>query len=210
LRISEVFHSLQGEGVLIGTPTVFVRTCGCNLECVWCDTIYAREEEGTEMSPSDVIEKVKGYGTPFVCLTGGEPLLQRDVFKLIDLLLKDSFHVSVETNGSLPLEDLPCSDNLLISMDIKCPSSGMSARMLMENLELLSPADQLKFVVADENDLLFAEEVLREHQVLCPVILTPVGGLDLRPVAEWALRKRLRVRVLPQLHKIIWGERRAV
>ncbi|MDD1769242.1 MAG: radical SAM protein [Methanomassiliicoccales archaeon] len=210
MRISEVFHSLQGEGVLIGTPTVFVRTCGCNLECVWCDTIYAREEEGTEMSPSDVIEKVKGYGTPFVCLTGGEPLLQRDVFKLIDLLLKDSFHVSVETNGSLPLEDLPCSDNLLISMDIKCPSSGMSARMLMENLELLSPADQLKFVVADENDLLFAEEVLREHQVLCPVILTPVGGLDLRPVAEWALRKRLRVRVLPQLHKIIWGERRAV
>jgi len=210
LRISEVFHSLQGEGVLIGTPTVFVRTCGCNLECVWCDTVYAREEEGTEMSPSDVIEKVRGYGTPFVCLTGGEPLLQKDVFKLIDLLLKDSFHVSVETNGSLPLEDLPCSDNLLISMDIKCPSSGMSARMLMENLELLSPADQLKFVVADENDLLFAEEVLREHQVLCPVILTPVGGLDLRPVAEWALRKRLRVRVLPQLHKIIWGERRAV
>ncbi|MDD1773728.1 MAG: radical SAM protein [Methanomassiliicoccales archaeon] len=210
MRISEVFHSLQGEGVLIGTPTVFVRTCGCNLECVWCDTVYAREEEGTEMSPSDVIEKVRGYGTPFVCLTGGEPLLQKDVFKLIDLLLKDSFHVSVETNGSLPLEDLPCSDNLLISMDIKCPSSGMSARMLMENLELLSPADQLKFVVADENDLLFAEEVLREHQVLCPVILTPVGGLDLHPVAEWALRKRLRVRVLPQLHKIIWGERRAV
>jgi len=201
---------LQGEGVLIGTPTVFVRTCGCNLECVWCDTVYARKEDGTEMSPSDVLEEVSDYETLFVCLTGGEPLLQEDVFELIDLFLKNSFHVSIETNGSILLEDLPCSDHLLISMDIKCPSSGMSGRMMMENLELLSPADQLKFVVADENDLLYAEKVLKEYQVLCPVIVTPVGGLDLRPVAEWVLRRKLRVRVLPQLQKIIWGQRRGV
>lgn len=201
---------MQGEGVLIGTPTVFVRTCGCNLECVWCDTVYARKEDGTEMSPSDVLEEVSDYETLFVCLTGGEPLLQEDVFELIDLFLKNSFHVSIETNGSILLEDLPCSDHLLISMDIKCPSSGMSGRMMMENLELLSPADQLKFVVADENDLLYAEKVLKEYQVLCPVIVTPVGGLDLRPVAEWVLRRKLRVRVLPQLQKIIWGQRRGV
>jgi 7-carboxy-7-deazaguanine synthase len=210
LRISEIFHSLQGEGVLIGTPTVFVRTCGCNLECVWCDTAYAREEEGTEMSLSDVLKRVSDCGIPFVCLTGGEPLLQKDIYEMIDVFLKNSFHVSIETNGSVSLEEVPCSNDLLISMDIKCPSSGMSGRMMMENLELLSPADQLKFVVADEKDLLFAEKILKEHGVLCHVILTPVGGLDLRPVAEWVLRKKLRVRVLPQLQKIIWGQRRGV
>lgn len=210
MRISEIFHSLQGEGVFIGTPTVFVRTCGCNLECVWCDTKYAREEQGTEMSPSEVVEKVKGYDTPHVCLTGGEPLLQKDMFELVELLLKNSLHVTIETNGSMSLEELPCSDGLLISMDIKCPSSGMSERMMMENLELLSPADQLKFIIADEEDILFAEKVLKEHEILCPVIVTPVGGIDLRQLAERVLKKRLNVRVLPQLQKIIWGERRGV
>jgi len=210
MRISEIFHSLQGEGVLIGTPTVFVRTCGCNLECIWCDTKYAREEEGTEMSPSEVVERVRGFDTPYVCLTGGEPLLQKDMFELVELLLKNSLHVTIETNGSLSLEELPCSDGLLISMDIKCPSSGMSERMMMENLELLSPADQLKFVIADEEDIHFAENVLKKHRVLCPVIMTPVGGIDLRRLAERVLKKRLNVRVLPQLQKIIWGERRGV
>jgi 7-carboxy-7-deazaguanine synthase len=187
-----------------------VRTCGCNLECVWCDTLYARKEEGIDMSPYDVLEKVSDHGTPFVCLTGGEPLLQKDVLEFIELLLNSSFHVSIETNGSISLEELPCSADLLISMDIKCPSSGMSERMMMENLELLSPADQLKFVVADEDDLVYAEKVLKEHRVLCTVIVTPVGGLDLRPVAEWVLSRKLQVRVLPQLQKIIWGQLRGV
>jgi 7-carboxy-7-deazaguanine synthase len=162
------------------------------------------------MSSLEILERVGGFKTPFVCLTGGEPLLQKDVYELIDLLLENSHHVSVETNGSIPLEDLPCSDSLLISMDIKCPSSGMSERMLVGNIELLSPADQLKFVVADEGDLIYAEKVLRDHKILCPVVITPVGGLDLRPVAEWVLKRKLRARVLPQLQKIIWGPWRGV
>jgi 7-carboxy-7-deazaguanine synthase len=189
-------------------PTVFVRTCGCNLQCEWCDTTYARIEEGIEMSPLDILEKVRGFESRFVCLTGGEPLLNKDVYKLIDILLQNAFHVSIETNGSISLEDLPCSDNLLISMDIKCPSSGMSDRMKLENLELLSPTDQLKFVVADKDDFSFAVRILKEHQVQCPVIVTPVGGLDIRPVAEWVLKSRLQVRVLPQLQKLIWGQQR--
>ncbi len=189
-------------------PTVFVRTCGCNLQCEWCDTTYARIEEGIEMSPLDILEKVKGFKSRFVCLTGGEPLLNKDVYKLTDILLQNAFHVSIETNGSISLEDLPCSDKLLISMDIKCPSSGMSDRMKLENLELLSPADQLKFVVADKDDFSFAVKILKEHQVQCPVIVTPVGGLDIRPVAEWVLKSGLHVRVLPQLQKLIWGQRR--
>ncbi len=160
------------------------------------------------MSPLDILEKVSGFESRFVCLTGGEPLLDKDVYRLIDLLLQNAFHVSIETNGSISLEDLPCSDNLLISMDIKCPSSGMSDRMKLENLELLSPADQLKFVVADKDDFSFAVKILKEHRVQCPVIVTPVGGLDIRPVAEWVLKSGLQVRVLPQLQKLIWGQRR--
>lgn len=210
MRISEIFRSLQGEGVQIGLPTVFVRTCGCNLRCSWCDTAYARVEEGEEMSVPEIIDRVRSYKTLQVCLTGGEPLLQKDVYTLIDRLLEGSFRVSVETNGSLPIDEMPCSENLLISMDIKCPSSGMADRMVMGNIELLAPTDQLKLVVAEEADLRFAEKVLKENKVVCEVIFTPVGGLDLKPLAEWVLKKGLQARVLPQLQKIIWGQRRAV
>lgn len=210
MRISEIFRSLQGEGVQIGLPTVFVRTCGCNLQCSWCDTAYASAKEGEEISVPEIVDRVRSYKTLQVCLTGGEPLLQKDVYTLIDRLLEGSFRLSVETNGSLPIDEMPCSENLLISMDIKCPSSGMVDRMVMGNIELLAPTDQLKFIVAEEGDLLFAEKVLRENKVVCEVIFTPVGGLDLRPVAEWVLKKGLQARVLPQLQKIIWGQRRGV
>ncbi len=196
--------------MLIGTPTVFVRTAGCNLRCNWCDTEYARSEKETEQSVQEVVDQVRRFKTRHVCVTGGEPLLQKDTFRLVSTLLDNHHKVSVETNGSISLEDLPCSEDMLISMDMKCPSSGMEERMDLSNLELLSPADQLKFIVADEKDMLYAVDVLRKNEVLCPVIFTPVGGLDIRPVAEWVLKKKLGVRVLPQLHKIIWGEKRGV
>jgi 7-carboxy-7-deazaguanine synthase len=194
---------------LIGTPTVFVRTAGCNLECAWCDTPYSKKG-GDEMSVSEILAKVKEYETHFVCVTGGEPLYQEESVKLIDELLRAGFHVTVETNGSISLEDLPCSMNMMISMDLKCPSSNMHEQMDLTNLELLSPIDQLKFVVANREDMMYAAKILKDHKIECNVIFTPVGGLALEPVADFVLKKRLNVRVLPQLHKLIWGDKRAV
>ena len=209
MKICEIFRSLQGEGTLIGTPTVFVRTAGCNLECAWCDTPYAKKE-GDEMTVHEILEKVKAFETHFVCVTGGEPLFQKESVKLIDDLLKAGYHVSVETNGSISLEDLPCSMNMMISMDIKCPTSGMQEQMDLSNLELLSPIDQLKFVVANREDMMYATKILRDYKVESIVIFTPVGGLDLEPVADFVLKKKLNIRVLPQLHKLIWGDKRGV
>jgi 7-carboxy-7-deazaguanine synthase len=209
MRISEIFRSLQGEGVLIGTPTVFIRTVGCNLDCSWCDTEYAREG-GEEFSIEQIMAELDKHKTQFICLTGGEPLMQKDVIKLLDTLIDKCYHVTLETNGSLPLEDVPCSENMLISMDIKCPSSGMEERMLMSNIELLSPADQLKFIVADIDDLMYAEDILNSYEVKSNVIFTPVGGMELEPVARFVLSRQINARVLPQLHKLIWGERKGV
>jgi 7-carboxy-7-deazaguanine synthase len=209
MRVSEIFYSLQGEGVLMGTPTTFVRTVGCNLDCSWCDTQYA-QEGGTEMTVEQVFREVERHRVPFVSLTGGEPLLQDEIYRLIGTLLETDHHVTVETNGSVPLDRIPVSDEVMISMDVKCPSSNMSDRMVMENLEFLAPRDQVKFVIVDRVDYLYARKVLREHEVNCPVIMTPAGGTDLKPLVEWVLADRLMVRVLPQLHKLIWGERRGV
>lgn len=209
MRICEIFYSLQGEGTLIGVPTTFIRTTGCNLDCRWCDTVFAREE-GEEMSVPEIIREVDAKESPMVCVTGGEPLLQKGIYRLLESLLSRSYHVTLETNGSLPLDEVPCNEMLMISMDLKCPSSGMWDQMLMENIEVLSPYDQLKFVIAGDEDMDHVREVLGTYDVNCPVIVTPVGGMDLRPLAEWALDNRLQVRVLPQLHKIIWGERRGV
>jgi 7-carboxy-7-deazaguanine synthase len=209
MRISEIFRSLQGEGVLIGTPTVFIRTVGCNLECSWCDTEHAREG-GEELSIEQIMTELDKHKTQFICLTGGEPLIQKDAIKLLDMLVDKGYHITLETNGSLPLEDVPCAENMLISMDIKCPSSGMEERMLMSNIELLSPADQLKFVVADIDDLMYAEDILKNHEVRSNVIFTPVGGMELEPVARFVLSRKINARVLPQLHKLIWGDRKGV
>ncbi len=209
MMVSEIFFSLQGEGVLMGTPTTFVRFVGCNLDCSWCDTKYAREG-GIEMSIDQIFDKVESFDTPFICLTGGEPLLQADIYKLIETLLDNSYHVTIETNGSIPLDRIPNSEDVLISMDVKCPSSGMSDKIVYDNLEFLSPRDQLKFIIADRVDYLFAIKMLREHEINAPIIMTPVGGADLKELADWVLHDKMFVRVLPQLHKLIWGEKRGV
>ncbi|OPY31020.1 MAG: molybdenum cofactor biosynthesis protein A [Methanomassiliicoccales archaeon PtaU1.Bin124] len=207
MKVCEIFRSLQGEGTLIGTPTTFIRLTGCNLDCNWCDTAYARNE-GKEMTVEQILMEVDELETHFVCVTGGEPLMQKGINELLEELLDDGYHVSLETNGSYSLEDLPCSMDLLVSMDVKCPSSGMEDRMVLENLELLSPVDQLKFIVADRSDMMYAFELLEKNPVQCNIIFTPVGGMDLKPVADFVLKKKLNARVLPQLHKIIWGDER--
>lgn len=205
MKVYSIFKSIQGEGRTMGAPTTFVRTSGCPLRCTYCDTKQAYED-GTVMDVESVISEVKKHGTRHVCLTGGEPLMQRDAMDVIRRLLEEGFKVVVETNGAMPLDEMPCDDDLSISMDIKCPSSGQSDKMLFSNLEMLGPADQLKFVVSDRADLDYAKEVIRKHSPKCEVILTPVGGTDLRWLAEEVLSDKLDVRVMPQLHKMIWGE----
>ena len=207
MRICESFRSIQGEGLMIGSLTYFVRLAGCNLSCSWCDTKYSNEEEGTEMSIDEIADLVKDDRN--ICITGGEPLLQDDVYPLMEELLRKGKTIVLETNGSVSLSKVPRDPRMIISMDIKCPSSGMQSRMDMSNLQILKQTDQLKFVVADRKDLEYAVSIIQKG-VDCNVIISPVGGMDIGPLADEVVERRLDVRVLPQLHKIIWGNKRSV
>lgn len=207
MKICEMFRSIQGEGKLIGVPTYFIRSIGCNLDCAWCDTKYSFEG-GTEMSIDEIVESARNER--YVCITGGEPLIQREFPELLDRLLAEGKHVTIETNGSLPLDRIPDSEDVLISMDVKCPSSGMTERMDWSNLALLRPKDQLKFVMADEADYDFAMDVLERYDPDTEVIFSPVGGLEARRIAERVVESGKDIRVLLQLHKIIWGNRKGV
>ncbi|MEM0342679.1 MAG: radical SAM protein [Thermoplasmata archaeon] len=205
MKIYSVFRSLQGEGLTIGAPTTFIRTSGCPLRCTYCDTPQAFDK-GEQMSVEEIMAKVKELGCHHVCLTGGEPLAQKDSLKLITRILDEGYHLVLETSGAISLEELPCVENLTISMDIKCPSSGEMDKMDFGNIELLGPTDQLKFVIADKTDYEYAKEIIEKYKPKCEVIFTPVGGKDLKELAEKVLKEGLSVRVLPQLHKFIWGD----
>jgi len=206
LNVHSIFKSIQGEGQLIGMPMIFIRLSGCPLRCTWCDSAEARDSKGETMNIDQIVEKVRKSAISAVCLTGGEPLAQRESISLMNRLVDLGLLVQLETSGALPIEEVPCSEKVMISMDIKCPSSGMDNRMKFTNIELLSPFDQIKFVVQDERDYQYAKQIISKYEPKCPVIMTPVGGIDLKFLAEKVLRDRLGVRVLPQLHKIIWGE----
>ncbi len=207
LRVHSVFKSLQGEGLMMGLPTVFVRLAGCPLKCSWCDTADARSvSSGKEMSIDEILAEVKKTRLTHVCLTGGEPLMQKESSTLINKLVDAGYFIQLETSGAISLEDVACSDNVMISMDIKCPSSGEQDKMDFSNIELLSQYDQLKFIIADEKDYLYAKKIMQEYNVNCPVIMTPVGGTDLEWLAKRVIRDKLIVRVMPQLHKLIWGD----
>ena len=208
MRICEIFNSIQGEGLTMGAPTVFVRAVGCNLRCSWCDTGYSFEG-GTEMTVDEILDEV---GDAFrVCFTGGEPMLQPDAVELIGRLVSRGIQVVLETNGSVDLSTVPGGPLVQISMDWKCPSSGMTGRMLESNLDILSGKDQLKLIIKDQGDLDFAVDFVRSHDITCPVIFGPVGGIDrLEWLVQRVLDEHLDVRVLPQLHKIIWGDRKGV
>lgn len=205
MKIYSIFKSLQGEGLTIGAPTTFIRTSGCPLRCTYCDTPQAFDK-GEQMTLDVILKKVRQMKSRHVCLTGGEPLAQKDAPKLVQMILDQGYHLVVETNGAMPLDELPCVENLTISMDIKCPSSGESEKMLFENIEVLGPTDQLKFIIQDDADYEFAKRIIDKYSPKCEVIFTPVGGKDLRGLAENVLKEGLDVRVLPQLHKFIWGD----
>ena len=193
---------------MMGVPTTFVRTVGCNLRCEWCDTQYSMDG-GEEMSLDAIMERIGDV--KHVCITGGEPMLQPEMPELLRRLVFAGKQVVLETNGSVDLSDVPSDPLMLISMDIKCPSSGMTDRMLYSNLSLLSRKDQLKFIVRDDDDFDFALDVLKRYPVDTNIIFGPVGGtVKLEWLVDKVLKSGVDVRVLPQLHKIIWGDKRAV
>ncbi len=209
MKINEIFYSIQGEGVHIGIPMVFVRFTGCNLRCEWCDTKYAFFE-GSQMNVEEVMKEIKKYRGRWVCITGGEPLLQEEVYTLIYQLLKEEYNILIQTNGSISLIDIPCEDTIFINMDIKTPSSKMQDKLLDSNLEILGKKDSIKFVIADEEDYKYMKLFLKEHEVESEVILQPEGNKNYKELVEKVLKDRLNVRVLPQLHKLIWGDQHGV
>lgn len=206
LRISEIFHSIQGEADAVGWPTVFVRLTGCPLRCTWCDTAYAFEG-GNWRSFDEILAEVAQYGARHVCVTGGEPLAQRRCLDLLARLCDAGYEVSLETSGALDISHVDARVRRV--MDLKAPGSGESARNLMGNLDHLGVRDQVKIVIADRADYEWAVAMLREHDLpaRCMVLFSPVyGRLEPRTLAEWILRDRLPVRLQIQLHKVLWGE----
>jgi 7-carboxy-7-deazaguanine synthase len=209
MKINEIFYSLQGEGLLVGIPSIFVRTSGCNLRCTYCDTTYAYTK-GTEMKIQEILEEVKKYPCTYICVTGGEPLFQKETPKLIDSLLKKNYMVSLETNGSFSIKNLVGKKSFIISLDIKCPSSGFQDDMNMDNILSLSKDDQLKFIIKNKEDYLYAKEVLKKYDPICTVFFQPVWGTNPKKLASWILLDGLQVRLSIQLHKIVWGAKRGV
>ncbi len=211
LRVTEIFHSIQGESTWVGTPCTFVRLTGCPLRCVWCDTEYSFHG-GERMTLEAILKEVRAADCPVVEITGGEPLIHPNAFQLAHRLLAEGFTVLVETSGS---EDVsPLDPRIHIIMDLKCPGSGEEARNRWENLAHLDRRDEVKFVLRDRADYVWARDVIREHRLegrvisgsLKALLLSPVWGeLDWRELAEWMLEDRLRARFQPQLHKLIWG-----
>ncbi len=207
MKIIEAFRSIQGEGKYIGVPTYFIRSSGCNLRCSWCDTSYAFDG-GKDMSLEEIVALTES--DYHVSITGGEPMIQPEFLELVDMLLDDGKFITVETNGSIDVSSIAGRENVMISMDVKCPSSKMTDKMILDNIRLLEEKDQVKFVIADEKDLDFAIKTIDQYEPKAEVIFGAVGGLNLKYLAEEVVRRKLNVRVLPQLHKIIWGDEKGV
>lgn len=207
MDIYEIFHSLQGEGTDIGLPTIFVRTASCNLRCEWCDTKYAWKG-GKEIEIEKIKDKLDEIECQRVCITGGEPLLQDDLIKLVDMLLP-KYELSIETNGSLDISEIVEKD-LKVSMDYKTPSSKMEDEMKQDNLPSLRKRDQLKFVISDRDDYEFSKKILERFDLRCEIVFQTEESIDIKELAEYVLEDRLEVRVLPQLHKIIWADQKGV
>ncbi|HEX2163266.1 MAG TPA: radical SAM protein [Thermoanaerobaculia bacterium] len=205
LRVNEVFYSLQGESTRAGLPCVMVRLTGCQMRCSWCDTEYAFHE-GEWRTVAEVVEEVAGFGCPLVEVTGGEPLLQPGTPTLLSALADRGFEVLLETGGGLDVGAVDPRVRRIV--DVKCPGSGEHEANHWPNLDLLRPTDELKMVLAGEEDYLWARDLVRERRLAerCTVHFSPVHGrLDPRNLAAWILRDRLPVRLQLQLHKLLWG-----
>jgi 7-carboxy-7-deazaguanine synthase len=206
LTINEIFHSIQGESTHTGRPCVFVRLTACDLRCSWCDTPYAFHE-GRKMSVSQVIDDVRAFECPVVEITGGEPLLQPDVYPLMRELLDRGHMVMLETGGHRSIANVPAG--VIRIVDVKCPGSGEAGKNHWANLDLLTPLDEVKFVIRDRADYEFARDVAARHGLVdrcAAVLMSPVHGvLAAKDLAGWILEDRLAVRLQLQAHKYIWS-----
>ena len=207
LEVTEIYKSVQGESTYMGLPCIFIRLTGCNLRCVWCDTTHAFHD-GEKLSIHQIIDKVKSYDIKLVEITGGEPLLQKEVFPLMESLLKNEFKVMLETSGSLAINNVPAK--VIKIIDLKCPGSGEENKNLWENLNHLTPTDEIKFVIADKADYEWSKKVLQDYELdkKVPVLFSPVfEKLKLKDLTEWILEDNLPVRIHTQLHKYIWDQK---
>ena len=206
LRITEIFYSLQGESSSVGWPTVFIRLTGCPLRCGYCDTEYAFSG-GDWQSIDHIVAEVQAYDAEYVCVTGGEPLAQKMVVELLTRLCDLGYRVSLETSGAMDIS--PVDPRVHRIVDIKTPASGEVSRNLYDNLNCLTDRDEVKFVICNRDDYLWARARLDEYALLdkCPVLFSPVQGtLQPAQLAEWILEDRLKVRFQLQLHKVLWGD----
>ena len=205
LRLTEIFFSLQGEASRAGLPTVFVRLTGCPLRCTWCDTTYSFSG-GEPASIASVLIEVAKYPARQVCVTGGEPLAQKECLPLLSALCDAGYDVSLETSGALDIATV--DPRVARIMDLKAPDSGECVKNRWENLELLNSRDEIKIVIASRSDYEWARDLLRERKLdnLCPVLLSPAQGMvDPTALADWILADGLNVRFQLQLHKLLWG-----
>ena len=208
LKLTEIFHSLQGEADTVGIPTVFVRLTGCPLRCQYCDTAYAFHG-GQWWTIAAVLAQVAEYSTRYVCVTGGEPLAQKACLPLLSALCDAGYRVSLETSGAMALEAV--DERVVRVVDVKTPGSGEAQRNRFEQLQLLRPEEQIKFVLCDRADYEWSREVLATHGLAqrCCVLFSPSHGqLPATELAEWILADRLPVRLQIQLHKYLWGNER--
>jgi 7-carboxy-7-deazaguanine synthase len=203
LRITEIFHSIQGEAAFSGWPTVFVRLTGCPLRCQYCDTAYAFTG-GEWRTFAEIESDVRRYGTPYVCVTGGEPLAQPRCAALLESLCDLGFNVSLETSGAIDIA--PVDTRVSRVVDVKTPGSREAHRNRWENLSLLTPHDAVKIVVCDRADYEWARDVVAKYALPCPVFFSPSHEqLPAGQLADWIIEDRLPVRLQVQLHKVLWG-----
>ncbi|MDT4332483.1 7-carboxy-7-deazaguanine synthase QueE [Methylomonas sp. MED-D] len=208
LRITEIFYSLQGEADSVGWPTVFIRLTGCPLRCAYCDTAYAFSG-GEKMPISAILQRVREYSTRYVTVTGGEPLAQPDCLSLLSALADSGYQVSLETSGALDVSGVDA--RIVKVMDLKTPASGEMARNRYENLDCLTPRDQIKFVIADSADYQWSKQQVNEHRLAerCQVLFSPVmGQMAPSELADRILADQLPVRFQIQLHKFLWDDAR--
>jgi len=204
LNITEIFYSIQGEALEVGLPTVFIRLTGCPLRCGYCDTTYAFKGNNP-MNIDQIIEKVREFPTHQVCVTGGEPLAQKNVHLLLNDLVKNKYQVSLETSGSIDISEV--NHAVSIVMDVKTPSSGEEHQNLISNLQYIKSSDQIKFVIGDMDDFRWTEEFIQNKSLEGNILISPVfGQVDLRDLADWLMQSKIKARLQVQLHKIIWGD----
>lgn len=206
LRITEIFYSLQGESSLVGLPTVFIRLTGCPLRCGYCDTTYSFTG-GEWQSIDSIVATVKQFKTHYVCVTGGEPLAQKNCAELLCRLCDEGYQVSLETSGALDIASV--DPRVIRIMDLKTPASGEVGKNRLQNIDYLLPHDEVKFVICNRQDYEWAKGMLDEYKIdsRCQVLFSPVhGDIASAQLAEWILQDQLNVRFQIQLHKYLWGE----